>query len=81
MLVLAMRMTIEFDDDTASAVEHLRREAGLGESEAVNELIRRGLVVTSQRPRFRQRTHRLGLRIDVSNIADALDTLEGPGRR
>jgi hypothetical protein len=76
-----MRTTIEFDDDTATAVEHLRREAGLGVSEAVNELIRRGLLVTNQRPRFRQRTHRLGLHIDVSNVADALDILEGPGRR
>lgn len=73
-----MRTTIEFDADTAAAVEQLRRAEGLGASEAVNELIRRGLLPRSARPPFVQRVHPLGLRIDVSNVADALDVLEGP---
>ena len=73
-----MRTTIEFDDDTSAAIEQLRREEGLGVSEAVNELIRRGLLPRPERPRFEQRTKRLGLKIDVSNIADALEVLEGP---
>lgn len=76
-----MRTTVEFDDDTSAAIEKLRREKGLGVSEAVNELIRRGLLPREDRPTFVQKTHRLGLRIDVSNVAEALEVLEGPDAR
>lgn len=76
-----MRTTIEFDEDTAKAVEQLRRNNGLGLSEAVNELIRRGLLPRKDRPRFEQLTHPVGIKIDVSNIADALEVLEGVDRR
>ncbi len=76
-----MRTTITFDDDVAAALERLRREKGLGLSDAVNELVRAGLRVKTPRRMFRQRTSSLGLRIDVSNVAEALETLEGPARR
>lgn len=76
-----MRTTVEFDPDTAKAVERLRRERGLGVSQAVNELIRRGLLQSEPRPKFEQSTRSLGLRIDVSNVAEALETLEGPAAR
>lgn len=76
-----MRTTVEFDTDTARAVEQLRRERGVGVSEAVNELIRRGLLPRPSAPPFRQRTARLGLRIDVSNVADALEALDGADAR
>lgn len=76
-----MRTTIEFDADTAKAVERLRREEGKGVSEAVNELIRRGLLAEASTKPFIPRTHRLGIAIDVSNVADALDYLEGPSAR
>jgi ribbon-helix-helix CopG family protein len=76
-----MRTTIEFDDDAAAAIEQLRRERGMGVSEAVNELIRLGMLPRAERPSFRQRTRRLGLKIDVSNVAEALDVLEGPEAR
>lgn len=76
-----MRTTVEFDDDTAKAIERLRREEGFGVSEAVNELIRRGLLPAKQPTRFRQQSHALGLKIDVSNVAEALDVLEGAERR
>ena len=72
-----MRTTVEFDEDTAKAVEALRRELGVGVSEAVNELIRRGLLPRGEVPPFRQPTRRLGLKIDVSNVAGALEDLEG----
>lgn len=72
-----MRTTVEFDDDTAAAVDRLRREAGMGVSEAVNELIRRALLPRSASAPFRQRTRALGIRVDVSNVADALEVLEG----
>lgn len=73
-----MRTTVDLDADTAAAVDQLRRDTGMGLSEVVNELIRRGLLPQQARAPFRQRTHRLGLRIDVSNVAEALDVLEGP---
>jgi hypothetical protein len=71
-----MRTTIEFDADTASAVEAIRRERGMGVSEAVNALIRRGMLPREQGRVFRQRTARLGIRVDVSNVAEALDALD-----
>lgn len=76
-----MRTTVEFDEDTSAAIEQLRRDAGLGLSDAVNALIRRGLVARSEPRAFRQETRRLGLKIDVSNVAEALDVLEGADAR
>ena len=77
----SMRTTIEFDADTAKAVQRLRREQGLGVSEAVNELIRRGMLRPEPRRPFRQKTYRLGIMIDVANVADALEVLEGTQHR
>lgn len=76
-----MRTTVVFDEDVAAAVEQLRREKGLGLSDAVNELVRVGLRAKPRRRAFRQRTASLGLRIDVGNVAEALETLEGADRR
>lgn len=76
-----MRTTVEFDDDTARAVDQLRRERGIGVSEAVNELVRRGLLVRPTPVRFTQRSRHLGLRLDVTNVAETLELLEGPRAR
>jgi hypothetical protein len=76
-----MRTTVEFDADTGAEVDRVRREEGVGVSEAVNRLIRRSLLPRDEPGRFVQRTAKLGLRIDVSNIGEALDTLEGPTAR
>jgi hypothetical protein len=76
-----MRTTVEFDPDTEKAIELLRRERGLGTSEAVNELIRRGLTAPRPEQRYQPIRRDLGLTIDVSNISDALDLLEGPEGR
>ncbi|CAN5748251.1 hypothetical protein BH24ACT3_BH24ACT3_13290 [soil metagenome] len=43
----------------------------------MNELIRRGLLPRPAPVPFRQRTRRLGMRIDVSNVAEALEVLDG----
>lgn len=72
-----MRTTIRLDDDVAAAAERLRHERHIGLSEAVNTLAREGL--RSARPTrrsFRQRTSELGLRVDVSNVAEALEQLD-----
>jgi hypothetical protein len=73
-----MRTTVTLDDDTAVVVEQLRRQRGIGVSAAVNELIRRGLSRPDARPAFEQRTSAGHARIDVTNVAEALDLLEGP---
>lgn len=76
-----MRTTVSLDEDVAAAVQALRSERNLGLSAAVNELIRAGLAVPRRRTRFVQRSFPMGGRIDVSNVADALETLEGSGHR
>lgn len=76
-----MRTTVELDNDTGAAIEQLRRAEDVGVSEAVNRLIRKGLLARDEPRAFRQRTHPLGLKIDVSNVAEALDLLEGPDAR
>lgn len=73
-----MRTTVQFDKDTTAAISQFRRETGLGVSEAVNHLVRRGLMNFPEAVPFRQPTYPLGLKIDVSNVAEALDQLEGP---
>jgi hypothetical protein len=71
-----MRTTIKLDDDVAAAAEELRRKRQIGLSEAVNELARAGMRRRPARKRFRQRTGMLGLQIDVSNTAEALELLD-----
>jgi hypothetical protein len=73
-----MRTTLTLADDVSAAVDHLRRERSIGMSEAVNELVRAGLTKERHSVLFRQRTHDLGLGIDVSDVADAMETLDGP---
>lgn len=73
-----MRTTISLADDVAAAVAQLRREKAIGLSEAVNELVRQGLRGRAPGTRFRQRSQRLGMLIDVTNVADAIEVLEGP---
>jgi hypothetical protein len=77
-----MRTTVTFDDDVAAAIRELRRSRSIGLSEAVNELIRRGLGVRPRsRKRFKQRTYAMGMRIDVTDVADAIELAEGPTYR
>ncbi|MGH2773455.1 MAG: CopG family transcriptional regulator [Actinomycetota bacterium] len=76
-----MRTTISFDPDVASALDKVRREKGIGLSQAANELIRAGLKNKPGQKVFRQKTHNMGLKIDVTNVAEALEILEGPAGR
>jgi hypothetical protein len=76
-----MRTTVDLDDDVAAAIAQLRRAASVGLSEAVNQLIRAGLLQAPRAHRFRQRSAPLGLRIDASNVAEALEILDGAGGR
>ncbi len=72
-----MRTTVSLDDDVAAALDRLRREKDLGLSEALNLLVRNGLRQHEPRPRARLESSDLGLRIDISNVAEALELSEG----
>ncbi len=72
-----MRTTFTLDDDVAAEVDRLRREEGLGISEAVNRLIRSGLASRHQpRTDFVARSFPLGAKVDVTNIGEVLDLLD-----
>lgn len=76
-----MRTTITFEPDVAAALAQLRREGSSGVSEIVNDLIRAGLRKQERHRPFVQSTAELGLRLDVSNVGEALELLDGPDYR
>lgn len=76
-----MRTTVTLAPDVAAAVERLRKERHVGLSEAVNELVRAGLLAKPGMRTITQRTFAAGLKIDVTNVAEALEILEGPIHR
>ena len=76
-----MRTTVTFADDVAAAIDQLRRQQTLGLSDAVNELIRRGLVAQPPRTPFVQKSYPIGFKIDVTNIGEAMEIAEGPDWR
>ena len=74
-----MRTTVTLADDVAAAVEDLRRQRGSGVSDAINELVRRGLVAPQRRKRFRQQSSDMGRpHLPLDDIAGLLETLDGP---
>lgn len=54
----------------------LQRERGIGKSEALNELARRGAAQREPARTYRLRPVPLGARIDGSNIGEVLDLLD-----
>lgn len=76
-----LRTTVTLEQDVVAAIERLRREHYRGFSEAVNDLIRAGLSVPNERSSFVQETHDFGSMVDVSDIGEALEELEGPRHR
>ncbi len=76
-----MRTTIQLEDDVAAAIEQLRKKTHAGLSETINQLIRSSLSQPAERRPFTQRTTSLGLTLDVANVAEALELLEGPTAR
>jgi len=74
---------VNLDDDVMAAVSERRHKNGAGLSEALNDLVRAGLVSANDpkvtRPPIKQRTYRLGARVDVTNIGEVLELLDnGP---
>ena len=75
-----MRTTVTLSDDVAAEVERMRRERGIGVSAALNELARAGMARKPATRTFHQRSVPLGLRVDVSNVAEVLDVLDSDDR-
>ncbi len=73
-----MRTTINLDPDVEAEVERRRREGSIGLSAAVNDLIRRGIACEPAARPFVQRTSPMKARMDVANIAEVLETVDGP---
>jgi HD superfamily phosphohydrolase YqeK len=76
-----VRTTVTLSKDVAAAVERLRQERSIGVSEAVNELVRDGLAAPRKKGGFAQVTHDMGRGIDYTNVAEAIETLDGPAAR
>ena len=77
-----MRTTVTFARDVAAAVERLQRERGRGVSDAVNELIRRGLSRPETPEPFRQTASAMGEPLlPLDDVAGLLDILDGPASR
>ncbi|CAJ1502755.1 CopG family transcriptional regulator [[Mycobacterium] kokjensenii] len=72
-----MRTTVVLDSDVVAEIERLRR-TGLGISEALNLLARRGIAAQADAPRsrYRHRAAPVGLKVDVTNVAEVLDLLD-----
>ena len=71
-----MRTTITLADDVAAGIEQARRERGVGLSEAVNDLVRAGLMNQDARQRVECPTYDMGIGIDVRNIGEAIEAIE-----
>jgi hypothetical protein len=75
-----MRTTVNLDDDVASEVTRLRRERGLGLSEAVNELARAGLATARTDYDYHHPTRDMGALVDLTNVAEVLELLDESDR-
>jgi hypothetical protein len=71
-----MRTTITVADDVAAEMERLRREEGLGPSEALNTLARRGMARPTADVSYHHRPAALGLKVEVANVGEILDLLD-----
>ncbi len=81
-----VRTTLTLDDDVAAKLAQEVRRSGRPFRSVVNETLRLGLLRRSPeaaRTPFRVRTHDLGMRagIDVTNVEELFDRLDGPGRQ
>lgn len=74
--ICCVRTTVTLADDVAAAVQGLRRQEGIGVSEAVNRLARGGLVRPVRPPGYVHESFDMGMKVDVSNIGEVLGMLD-----
>lgn len=82
-----MRTTLTLDDDLAAKAKALARQQDRPLKQVINEALRTGLSTLDQPPAgrkpFRTRPMKLGLRpgLDLDNIGELLDQVEGPAHK
>lgn len=67
---------MNLEPDVSAAVDEFRRHTGAGLSDAVNSLVRRGMAAGRQRPDYHHPTFDLGLRMDITDVGEVLETIE-----
>jgi hypothetical protein len=82
-----VRTTLTLDEDVAAKLTALARRTGRAFKDVVNDTLRRGLMTAPSSPArapFRVETRSLGgLRpgLDLDNVSDLLERVEGPRHR
>lgn len=71
-----MRVMVTLDADVAAAIDKMRREHGMGPSEAINTLVRRVLEIRSEPLAYEHRSFDMGARVDPDDIGTVLDLLD-----
>lgn len=72
-----MRTTITIADDVYAEMERLLREEGLGPSEAINTLARRGMARPGRVDYvYTPVSFDMGYRVDITNVGEVLDLLD-----
>ena len=82
---MSKRTTLTLDDDVAAKLDAETRRSGRSFKETVNSCLRRALSEPSRRPSkaFKVEARDLGLRpgLDLDNVEELLDQVDGPSRR
>lgn len=73
-----VRTTVSLDREVIEAARKIQAEEGISLSEAVNQLAGAGLRRSAERKPFKLRTFTgRGPKVDVTNVAEVLDIIEG----
>lgn len=83
---MSIRTTVTLDDDVMERVQRHARSSGKPFKEALNELLRSGLLAAGSRPvkgRFRVKPFHMGYRpeLNYDDVESLLEYLEGPLHR
>ena len=76
-----MRTTLTLDDDVGERLQEMATRTGRAFKDVVNETLRRGLDAKPVRGKpFQLRARPMGLRagVQLDNVAELLEQLEGP---
>jgi hypothetical protein len=80
-----MRTTLTLDKDVAEQAKRLVSQSGKTFKQVVNEAMRLGLQQLRQRPKpkpYRYKPHDMGVPLmNIDNIQEVLDAVEGPDAR
>ncbi|GAB3058700.1 CopG family transcriptional regulator [Sediminivirga luteola] len=75
-----MDTAVRLDDDVRKAAERLQQEKHISFSDAVNQLARAGAEQRGETRRFVQRSRSVGFAVDVTRVAETLESLDDEHR-